>query len=55
MPIEGDKFADLMAGGYKFFSFIHSTNIFECLAHDRHCLDASDTKRTKQDLHLHRT
>ena len=36
MPVEGGKSADLMAGGYV-FSFIHSTDIFECLAHDRHC------------------
>ena len=54
MPIEGGKFADLMAGGYIFHLFIQQ--IFLSARHmPGTVLDASDTKRIKQGLHLHRT
>lgn len=43
---KGSRSANLMAGSQKFFSWIYSKNIFECLVYANHC------SRCKQYIYI---
>lgn len=55
MAVEGSKFADLIAGSEKFFHLFIQQIFLNAWHMAGTVLDACDTKRTKQSLHLHRT